>query len=205
MASQAFLRWTGAALCVAAILLVIINVVFTPQLPEGAFSSLAQSQVYFWRQCLAALTAFLMTFGIVGVFSAQADRVSFFGRAAFLIALAGGMALFATEWAQIFIIRDFALHNPAAIDQLEDLPGLTLFDLGALAAFGVFALGWVLLAVSALFARVFTRWSAGLVLIAFFVTPALGAFGVWGAAGGSVLIAIGWIALGVQIFRIKPT
>jgi hypothetical protein len=202
--NQAFAKWSGAALCIAAVLLVGINVVLTPRLPDGAFSQLGASQIFLLRQSLAALTAFLMTLGIVGIFSAQANRVSFFGRTAFCVALAGGMALFATEWAQIFIIRDLALSNPAALDQLEDAPGLTLFDMGALAAFTAFALGWVLLAISALLARVFSRWSAALVLIAFFVTPALGPLGVWGAAAGSVVIAAGWTALGVQLFRMRP-
>ena len=204
MGGTAFLRWTGGALCAAAILLVVINAGLTPRLPDGAFSEIAASQVFFWRQCLAALTAFLMTFGVAGVFFAQANRVSFFGRTAFFVALAGGLALFATEWGQIFIVRDLALNNPGALDQLEDAPGLTPFDIGAIAAFSVFALGWVLLAISALLARVFTRWSAALLLIAFFITPALGAFGVWGAAGGSILIGLGWMALGVQLVRLKP-
>jgi hypothetical protein len=200
--NQAFAKWTGAALCVAAVLLVVINAGLTPRLPDGEFSQLGASQIFLVRQSLAALTALLMTFGIVGAFSAQADRVNSFGRFAFLLALAGGMALFATEWAQIFVIRDLALNNPAAVDQLEDAPGMTLFDIGALAAFSMFALGWIMLAISMLFARVFHKWSAILVLGAFFVTPALGAFGVWGAAGGSVLIGAGWFALGVQLVRL---
>jgi hypothetical protein len=152
--NQAFAKWTGAALCVAAVLLVVINAGLTPRLPDGEFSHLGASQIFLLRQSLAALTALLMTFGIVGIFSAQADRVSFFGRFAFLLAFAGGMALFATEWAQIFVIRDLALNNPAAVDQLEDAPGMTLFDIGALAAFSMFALGWIMLAISMLFARV---------------------------------------------------
>ena len=55
----------------------------------------------------------------------------------------------------------------------------------------------------ALLAGVFSRLSAGLVLAAFFITPALGAFGVWGAAGGSALIGLGWFWLGVQLMRRK--
>lgn len=202
--SAAFAKWTGGALCLAAVLLVVINAGLTPRLPNGEFSVIAASDIFLWRQCLAAAAAFLMTFGIVGVFAAQADRVSFFGRAAFFLALLGGTALFATEWAQIFVIRDIALSNAAAVDQVEDQAGLTLFDIGATAAFSLFALGWVLLAVSTMLARVFARWSAALVAVAFFVTPALGPFGVWGAAAGSVLIAVGWIAIGVQLFRMRP-
>lgn len=201
--NEALAKWTGGALCIAAVFLVAINAGLTPLLPDGAFSQLAASEIFLWRQCLAAMTAFLMTLGIIGIFSAQAARVSFFGRAAFFVALAGGLALFATEWAQIFIVRDLSLTNPAALDQLEDAPGLTLFDIGALAAFSAFALGWVLLAISTMLARVFSRWSAALVVIAFFATPALGAFGVWGAAAGSALIAVAWVALGVQLFRMK--
>ena len=35
-----------------------------------------------------------------------------------------------------------------AVDALEDAPGMTLFDIGAIAAFSAFALGWCLMAIS---------------------------------------------------------
>lgn len=203
MAGSAFQKWAGVCLCIAALLLVVINAGFTPRLPQGAFSGLAASEVFLWRQCLAAAAALFMTIGLIGLFAAQSQRVSFFGHLAFFIAFTGGMALFATEWAQIFLLRDMALHNPDALDQLENAAGPTLFDIGAIAAFSVFALGWVLMSISMALARVFARWSALLVLAAFLVTPALGAFGVWGAAAGSVAIGLGWFSLGVQLIRAR--
>lgn len=205
MANTAFLKWSGLSLCIAAISLVVINAGLTPQLPQGAFSQTAASDIFLVRQCLAAATALFMTIGVTGIFIAQADKLSLFGHVAFFVAFAGGLALFATEWAQIFIIRDLALSDPAAVDRLEDAAGMTLFDIGALVSFSTFAVGWLLLAISTLLARVFARFSAGLVLAAFLITPALGAFGVWGAAGGSVLIGLGWFALGVQLLRGRPS
>lgn len=199
-----FLWWTGLALCAAAVLTIGINSVLTPMLPHGSFSELAASQAFLVRQSLASAAALLMLFGIVGLHVSRLNRVGAFGAIAFVVAVAGAAGLFSVEWNQLFTIRDFALHAPQTLNEIEDAEGLTPFDLGALAAASAFFLGWLLLAISLLASKQYSKLSAALVLVGFIVAPALsalGAAGPWAAAGASLVIGAGWFLLGLQMMH----
>lgn len=200
----AFTWWTGSALCAAAVLTVCINFVLTPMLPDGLFSDLASSPVFLVRQSLAAAAALLMLFGIVGLHVSRLGRIGAFGAIAFVVAVAGGAGLFSVEWNQLFTIRDFALHAPQTLNEIEDAEGLTPFDIGALTAAAAFFLGWFLLAISLLASTQYSKLSAGLVLTGFILAPALSALGVtgpWAAAGASLVIGAGWFLLGLQMMQ----
>jgi len=201
-----FVRWTGLALCVAAVITFGINTLLTPMLPQRSFPAVAASQVFLVRQSFAAAAALLLIFGIVGLHVSRLGRVSGFGTAAFVVALSGGAGLFSVEWNQLFTIRDFALHAPDALGRIEDAKGLTPFDLGSLIAASTFFLGWLLLAVSLLLSNEYSKLSAGLILAGFIVAPALSAMGVsgaWAAAGASAIIGAGWFLLGVQMMQLR--
>jgi hypothetical protein len=204
--SKDFVKWTGLALCVAAVITFAVNAVLTPMLPQGSFSALAASQVFLVRQSFAAAAALLLIFGIVGLHVSRLSLVGGFGTAAFVVALCGGAGLFSVEWNQLFTIRDFALHAPDALGRIEDAKGLTPFDLGSLIAASTFFMGWLLLAVSLLLSNQYSKLSAGLILAGFIVAPALSALGVsgaWPAAGASAIIGAGWFLLGVQMMKLR--
>lgn len=199
-----FSWWTGLALCAAAVLTVAINAVLTPMLPQGSFSDLAASQVFLIRQSLASAAALLLLIGIVGLHVSRLDRIGVFGGIAFVVAVAGGAGLFSVEWNQLFTIRDFALHAPQTLNEIEDADGLTPFDIGALAAASAFFLGWLLLAISLLASQQYSKLSAALILVGFIVAPALSALGIsgpWAAAGASFVIGAGWFLLGLQMMQ----
>lgn len=199
-----FSWWTGLALCAASVLTVAINAALTPQLPSGSFAQIAASQIFLVRQSLASAAALLMLFGIIGLHVSRLGRVGVFGGFAFVLAVAGGAGLFSVEWNQLFTIRDFALHAPQSLNQVEDAPGLTPFDIGSLAAASGFFLGWLLLAISLWASKQYSRLSVALVLAGFIVAPLLSALrisGAWAAAGASLVIGAGWFLLGWQMMR----
>ena len=51
-------------------------------------------------------------FGSVGLYLRQAERAGRFGAVAFAVALLGSALVLATEWVQLFDIRDLALRAP---------------------------------------------------------------------------------------------
>ena len=157
MGGKAFCWWSGLALCAAAVLTVFVNAALTPLLPHGSFDALATSQVFLIRQSLASAAALLMLFGIIGLHVARLHRVRLFDGVAFTIAIAGAAGLFATEWNQLFTIRDFALHAPQALNAVENAGSFTPFDIGALASAATFFLGWFVFAISLLLSKFYSR------------------------------------------------
>lgn len=199
-----FLHLTGIALAAAGGLTFLINAGLSPLLSSDAsFAETAVSTLFGWRQSLSALAAVLLVFGSVGLYLAQAERLGRFGAIAFVAACVGSMLLLATEWAQIFLMRELATDAPEVLNALDEGEGLGPYTLGFLIALAVFTLGWIALAAATLRAGVFSRRGPILVIAGFFAIPILGGLvpGMWGMAAGNAVLAAGWILLGREMAR----
>jgi hypothetical protein len=203
MMHDKLIRGCGVALCAAAILTLAINVFVSPLLPRSEpFSVVASSQVYFVRQCLAALAAWLLIFGIIGLHLSR-TRAGAFGTIVFLIALTGGIGLFSLEYGQAFTVHDYALNAPQALDRALATPGGPL-PLGAMMVIGGFYLGWLLIAISLLVTRDYPRLAAGLILGGMIAAPVLhatGTFSVYAGIVASLIIGAGWFTIGLRMVR----
>jgi len=113
--------------------------------------------VFLWRQSASALAAALLLFGSVGLYLRQVAWIGRTGTAAFLSAFFGSALLLAWEWVDVFVLRSLALHAPSALDTLEGVDALSLYDLGALIPVGLFAIGWLWFAAVTLRARLLRR------------------------------------------------
>jgi hypothetical protein len=195
-----FVRWCGLALCVAAVTTLALNIFVSPHLPDGAFATVAASQVYFLRQCIASIVALLLIFGIAGIHVGRLGRVGLFGTIAFVSAFTGQVQLFAIEYGQAFQIHDYALNAPAMLNAAMADPHRPL-AIGALIAVAGFFLGWMLLAISLLVSWHFARWGPALIVVGLpllFVTKSLG------AVGGMITSAVtgaGWLLIGLEMMR----
>ncbi len=183
-------------------LMMLINVGLTPLLPiDAPFAELAASQVFAWRQSLAIVAVLLLCIGSVPLYLAHIERTGLGGSIAFILAFAGSAFLLAHEWNQVFFVRDLALRLPASLEALEDAPGMTLFDFGALIAASTFTLGWLGFAASMLANRLYGRLGPILLIAGFFAVPILGAALPlpWGQIPGNIVLGTGWILLGRQL------
>jgi hypothetical protein len=208
MIDRTFGWWSGLALSAAAVLLIGLNIILTPQLPRGSFDALAASDVFLIRQSLASAAAMLTVFGIFGLHAVRRPPTGAwagaFAAIAFVAAMAGAVGLFAAEWNQLFTVRDFALHAPAALNAVEDQPGLTPFDIGALVTATGFFGGWLLLSASLFLSGEFPKSATGLVFAGFLAAPVLSAAHVaapWAGIAASVIIGAGWFLLGLHLMR----
>ena len=195
-----FVRWCGLALCIAAVTTLALNIVISPHLPEGAFATVAASEVYFLRQCIASAVALLLVFGIAGVHVSRLGRVGVFGTIAFVAAFTGQVLLFAIEYGQAFQVHDYALNAPAMLNAAMTDPHRPL-AIGALIAVAGFFLGWMLLAVSLLVSRHVHRLGPALILVGL---PLLFATKSLGAVGGVITSAVtgaGWFVIGLEMMR----
>jgi hypothetical protein len=196
-------RWSGIALAAGGAATFLINALLTPFLQfDASYATTAASTVFLWRQSLSALAVALLLFGSVGLYLRHADRFGRFGAAAFVPAFLGSAMLLANEWCQVFLVRDLALRAPEALETLEAAKGMSLYDAGAVIAFIVFTLGWILFSISMLLSRRYARRGPILVIAGFVVTPVLAAAlpGAWGAIIGNAVLGAGWVVLGRELF-----
>jgi hypothetical protein len=192
-----FCRWTGAALALAGLLTFLINVGLTPLLPPGApYAETAASTVFLWRQSASSLVAVLLLFGSTGLYFRQTEQAGRFGVIAFILAFVGSALLLATEWGEVFLVRELALRAPNAVQALDAPPHPNLYDFGAIISFSFFTVGWLALAISTFRVRILSRFAAGLVIAGFFLIPLLGALGIWGAVLGNAVLGFGlfWLS-----------
>jgi len=90
----------------------LINACLTPLLPRGvSFAETVASPIFPWRAGMAAAAAASLIFSSVGLYFRQAARAGRFGAVAFVVALLGSALVLATEWVQLFNIRDLALRG----------------------------------------------------------------------------------------------
>ena len=192
----------GRVLVVGGVLLIVLNAVFTPLMPyEASEQELRSSWPYLVRLSLAVLAAMCYVLGAVGVRMAQNSGARAFDRLAFWVAVTGSSLLIGLEWANVFVLRPLA---QAAPDALTPLGEVSLYGIGSAAAASLYALGWILIAVSVWRTRVAPRWVPLTIAAGFVATAALGATaGVWGMIAGSVVIGVGLVGLGLAVSRVE--
>jgi hypothetical protein len=195
-----FIRSCGFALVIGGALLVLINVILTPLLPEQAGEvAVRTSTVYLVRLSASGVVALLLVLGSLGVYLIRSDS-SAFGTVAFVIAFIGSSLLVAVEWANVFVLRAVAETSPETLGALGDS---SLMTVGFVSAASLFSLGWLLLAVDILRARELARWGAVSVLAGLILIPVLGAtpLGLVGAILGNVVFGAGLMSLGQAVAR----
>jgi hypothetical protein len=183
---------------------VVTNSVLTPLLPRGAsFAHTVASPAFAWRQSVASVCALLLLFGSVGLYLRLSERVGKPGAVAFGLAFCGSALLLGVEWSQLFDLRDFARRAPEALDALNAKHGLSFSDIGGLIVLSTFTIGWLALAGVTIWARSVSRMAASLVIAGFFLIPMLHPLlpGPLGAIVGNVVLGIGWMWLGVELWR----
>ena len=191
-------RDCGRALVLGGLLLIVLNAVFTPMMPnEASEEVLRTSWPYLVRLSLAVLAAITFVLGAFGVRQAQEERAGVFDRLAFWVAFVGSSLLVGLEWSNVFVLRPVAQVAPEALAALDEAP---LYGLGFALGASLYALGWIFVAISVWRTGVAPRWVPLTILAGFAATMALGvAVGMMGMVAGSVVIGVGFVGLGWAI------
>ena len=192
-------RIFGIALVLGGVILVLLNVFLTPLMPmDQGEAALRSSSIYLYRLSASGVSTMLLLLGCVGVFLAQRKVTGVFGNVAFLVAFVGNGLLLCVEWSNVFVLRAVAMTSPESLGPVGES---TLMAVGFASSAGLFAIGWVLLAVSVIRSRVLPRWAPISVILGLVLIAALGAtpLGVTGAIIGNVVFGLGIVAIGWKL------
>ncbi len=197
-------KLTGYAMMLGAIFYFIANGIITPLMPTtGPSADIFGSKEFLARLSFAAASVFCLLVGSIGIFMHQRHKTRWFGALAFGIAFIGSAGVFAHEWAQVFYLHELAIVAPEGLETLVDRDGINLYLIEAVGVLVSFMLGWFLLGISMLFARVFNPIGPSLMVGGFFAVPILAASlpDLWGFVIGNFIIAIGFLLIGRELSR----
>lgn len=197
---------SGIALILGGISFVVTNAVISPFVDFNApFSKMLTSVPFFYRMIFASLTAIFLLFGSIGLYlhHSQIDRNRLFRHVAFTVAFLGSAFLVANEWHQIFVLPEIAEISPEVIDKLGSSNKIGGYVIGAMIAFTMFSIGWILFAVSLLIAKKLKRLGLLLVIAGFFIIPFVSGIitPVWGGIIGSMTLGIGFYIIGIELIK----
>ncbi|NNM21686.1 MAG: hypothetical protein HKO55_10475 [Gammaproteobacteria bacterium] len=195
---DSFIKYCGAALQLGGVLLILVNTLLTPMMTAiQDEAAMRTSDVYLLRLSLAWLTALFLLFGCIGVYLSQRATAGVFGTLAFVTAFVGNCLLLSIEWSNVFVLRAVAQSAPQA---LEALDSTQLLNIGFVSGAAVFALGWLLLAISVLVSRLLSRWGAIAIISGMLLVPVLApVMGTAGMIAANWVLGIGYILLGRSV------
>lgn len=196
MSSSNLIRWSGAALVLAGVL-IAGPVLFHPD--EVAHPEAVTSATWFVVHVLFAAGAVLALFGLTGLYARQAERVGKTGLVGFVLAFIGVTLLVSALVIEAFVVSVISSEAPRLLDASGPLFAGPLGVFFLLAGVS-FALGAVLLGAATVRAGVLPRFSApplivGAPLLAFW--PPLPHLA--GVTGG-VLVGIGFAWMGYAVW-----
>ncbi len=198
---KTLIKGCGVALVCGGALLILVNTFLTPRMAAHEDEALMRtSTIYLVRLSAAGVVALLLLFGTLGVHLAQRAAAGALGAVAFLAAFVGSALLVAVEWSNVFVLRAVAQTSPEALAALD---GSTLLNVGFASAAGLFALGWLLLAISAWRAGVIGRLAPLAAIAGLFLIPLLAAtpLGMTGAIVGNAVLGLGLMGMGRGVVR----
>ena len=191
----------GISLVLGGLLLILLNIFLTPLLPSDQSEVvLRTSTVYYLRSLTSGLTAIFLLLGCIGIYLIQRSKAGVFGTITFLVAFIGNSLIVCVEWSNLFVLSAVSQSYPEALSILDQSK---LMEVGFATAAGLFALGWILIAVSAIKIKVFPYWIpvsliTGLVLIAVLgATP----LGLAGTIIGNVVFGLGIVTMGMKLVK----
>jgi len=161
MSSSNLIRWSGLAALVGSVLLVVLDVaefVLIGGQPESVAA--ATSALIIVRVSFIVAIA-LITLGLVGLYTRQAEQAGSLGLIAFLVAFIGTVMVAGVQWGAAFIGPWLAEVAP----ELLDTEPSGVLTAGFMLSFALLALGWLLFGLASLRASVLPRGAAVLLMV----------------------------------------
>jgi hypothetical protein len=190
MSSSNLIRWSGLAAIVGGVLVVVSDALNAVLFPGEQSSQVMLTSTWFIIQILGLAALALITLGLVGMYTRQAQRAGALGLIAFVMTFCGMLMVFGLSWGEPFL---GPLVAKAAPGLLNTEPSGVL-AVGSILSIVLFALGWLLFGVASLRAGALPRGAAILLIVGallFFVLSSLD-LPLWSVVLGAAVVWIGY-------------
>ena len=151
----------GARVAVAAPVIGLFAVVVGAPLYTDDLSAAADTQRFVLTAGLSLAVLVALVFALVAIYLGSAHRFGRLGTVGFCVALTGTVLASGSAWDSLFTVPYLADHAPAVLDRNTDGSLLA----GAVISYLALVLGWVLVAVASLRAKVVPRAAAIVLLV----------------------------------------
>lgn len=201
MTTTRLMRWSGPALLLAGVLILAGGLLHPSAADPRAFARPA----WLLAHAILIVSLFLAQPGFTGLYTRQAERAGALGLIGFVLITIGSMLTTAALTVDAFVFPAL-LASPGAA-ALADPAGPLLggpLGLVLLGATATFSLGAIMLGAATIRARVFAAWPALLLAVG---GPLLAAGDLLPAPlgpVGAVLLGLGCVWFGIQLFTHTP-
>lgn len=195
MSSSNLIRWSGLAALVGGVLMVGLNILEFVLFGSQPDSAAVASSAWIIVEVSWIVVLLLVLLGLWGLYARQAGQAGSLGLIAFLVAFIGAVMVFGSAWNEAFIVPWMVQEAPPEFLEFLDNAEFSGLLLAAYAlSYGLFALGWSLLGLASLRARVLPRGSAVLLVIGavLFLVLAFLELPFWSVVLGAALVWMGY-------------
>lgn len=153
--TSSIIRLGALSAVISGVLWVVAELLYLiPSLRE-ATAEVYASGSHLFQTMLFLLGGVLLLGGLIGLYARHSENLSTLGMAGFLIAFVGTALAVGSLWSETFTVPAVATQAPAAFEAEGGPSGIIL--IGNIVSWGLLAVGWLLLGVSILRARVYPR------------------------------------------------
>jgi hypothetical protein len=195
MSSENLMRLSGLAALVGGALLVVFDLLNVVLFPGQHGVDMITTNSWFIVQILGPIALILITIGLVGLYTNQAQQAGILGLVAYLLAFSGNMMAFGLLWSEPFLGPMLAAEAP----EVFEIEPSGVSAAGFIFTLLLFALGWFLFGFASMRAKVLPRGAAVILMIGAVLAFALNLLELplWSAVLG---VAVAWMGNALQAY-----
>jgi hypothetical protein len=169
MTIQNFVRFGGKALSLAGILILLwwlgLAIFFPLEGMEKGYLNLAQDSDWLWVNIVGLIATMLLAVGFLGLYLKQAKETGMLGFIGFLFAFFGSLLFMCVQYIETVLWPIFTEHALGLLEHEGAMFTDTVFTIFYLIMGYSLALGFIILGVTTLRAKILSKWGALLMMI----------------------------------------
>jgi hypothetical protein len=164
-----FIRFSGKALSLAGILILLwwlgLAIFFPLEGMETGYLNLVQDSDWLWVNIIGLTATMLLAVGLLGLYLKQAKETGLLGFIGFLFAFFGSLLFMCIQYIETILWPIFAEHAQSLLEHEGAMFTDTVFTIFYLIMGFSLALGFIILGIATLRAKILSKWGALLMMI----------------------------------------
>ncbi len=166
---QKFVRFCGKALLLAGILILLwwlgLAIFFPLEGMETSYLNLVQDGDWLWVNIIGLTATMLLAVGFLGLYLKQAKETGLLGFIGFLLAFFGSLLFMCIQYIETVIWPIFTEHAQQLLEHEGAMFTDTVFTIFYLIMGYSLAMGFIVLGIATLRAKILSKWGALLMMI----------------------------------------